>query len=34
MTLPQGVGTANIDGVNTSVSGLTSGWKPDITLLG
>ena len=34
MTLPQGIGTANIDGVNTSVSGLTSGWKPDITLLG
>ena len=34
MVLPQGVGIANINGVNNTTYNLYTGWKPDITLIG
>ena len=34
MTLPQGVGIANINGVDGTTENLYTGWKPDITLIG
>lgn len=34
MTLPQGVGLANINGVDGTTENLYTGWKPNITLIG